>query len=51
MYELLQTINDPLIYAAGDIASMVNFKLEKAGVFAVRQGKPLTENLRRAGLP
>jgi selenide, water dikinase len=46
--DTLQTINDPLIYAAGDIASMVNFKLEKAGVFAVRQGKPLTENLRRA---
>ena len=46
--DTLQTINDPLVYAAGDIASMVNFKLEKAGVFAVRQGKPLTENLRRA---
>jgi selenide, water dikinase len=46
--DTLQTMNDPLIYAAGDIASMVNFKLEKAGVFAVRQGKPLTENLRRA---
>ena len=46
--DTLQTINDPLIFAAGDIASMINFKLEKAGVFAVRQGKPLTENLRRA---
>lgn len=46
--DTLQTMNDPLIYAAGDIASMVNFKLEKAGVFAVRMGKPLTENLRRA---
>ena len=46
--DTLQTMNDPLVYAAGDIASMVNFKLEKAGVFAVRQAKPLTTNLRRA---
>ena len=46
--DTLQTVTDPNVYAAGDIASMVNYKLEKAGVFAVRQGKPLTENLRRA---
>ncbi len=46
--DTLQTVTDPDIYAAGDIASMVNYKLEKAGVFAVRQGKPLTANLRRA---
>jgi selenide, water dikinase len=46
--DTLQTLTDPLIYAAGDTASMVNFKLEKAGVFAVRMAKPLTENLRRA---
>jgi selenide, water dikinase len=44
----LQSPTDPLIFAAGDIASMQNYKLEKAGVFAVRMGKPLTENLRRA---
>ncbi len=46
--DYLQSINDPHIFAAGDIASMTNYKLEKAGVFAVRQAKPLTENLRRA---
>ncbi|MFM6990472.1 MAG: selenide, water dikinase SelD [Rhodoferax sp.] len=46
--DTLQTTRDPLIFAAGDVASMVNFKLEKAGVFAVRMGKPLAANLRRA---
>lgn len=46
--DTLQSPTDPLIFAAGDIASMKNYRLEKAGVFAVRMGKPLTENLRRA---
>ena len=46
--DTLQTVTDPNIFAAGDIASMINYKLEKAGVFAVRQGVPLTANLRRA---
>jgi selenide,water dikinase len=42
----LQTETDPAIFAAGDCASLTRHSLEKAGVFAVRMGKPLAQNLR-----
>ncbi|HBT33102.1 MAG TPA: selenide, water dikinase SelD [Pusillimonas sp.] len=46
--ETLQTETDPLIFAAGDCVAFTPRPLEKAGVFAVRMGTPLTHNLRRA---
>jgi selenide,water dikinase len=48
--EHLQSVNDARIFAAGDVASIQGRPLEKAGVFAVRMGRPLAENLRRAVL-
>lgn len=46
--DTLRTETDPRIFAAGDCASMIGRPLEKAGVFAVRMGPVLAENLRRS---
>ncbi len=43
----LQSVSHANVFAAGDCATMENFLRPRSGVYAVKAGAPLNENLRR----
>jgi selenide, water dikinase len=43
----LQSTSHPFVFACGDVASIAGSPRPKSGVYAVRHGKPLLENLLR----
>ncbi len=46
----LRSVSHPFVFAAGDCAALDRRALPKAGVWAVRAGRPLAENLARAAM-